>query len=171
MLCAFPISAGASIPYIPAVNAHFDLQDRARRAMLQAGFQPDLPPEVRRELEALQQTPTAPADPAARDLRGLLWSSIDNDTSRDLDQIEYVEPQDGAMRLLIGIADVDARVSKGSAIDRHAALESTSVYTGVATFPMLPAELSTDQTSLLDAQERLALIIELRIAPEGGEPA
>jgi exoribonuclease-2 len=149
------------------VNAPFDLQARARRAMLQAGFQPDLAPEVRRELEALQQTTVAPVDPAARDLRGLLWSSIDNDTSRDLDQIEYVEPQDGALRLLVGIADVDARVSKGSAIDRHAALESTSVYTGVATFPMLPAELSTDRTSLLDAQERLALIIELHITPDG----
>jgi exoribonuclease-2 len=98
----------------------------------------------------------------------LLWSSIDNDTSRDLDQIEYVEKlSDGTLRLLVGISDVDADVPKGSATDRQAAAESTSVYTGVTTFPMLPEELSTDLTSLLGAKDRLALIIELHVVDSG----
>ena len=119
--------------------------------MLEAGFQPDFPPDVIRETQALQSPPTAPGA-GARDLRSLLWSSIDNDTSRDLDQVEYAERlPDGSTRLLVGIADVDAWVAQGSALDRQAALEGTSVYTGVATFPMLPAELSTNMSSLLNS--------------------
>src|SRR5205823_8426325 len=94
--------------------------------------------------------------------------SIDNDTSRDLDQVEYVEKtSDGKLRLLVGIADVDTNVPRGSATDLRAAAQSTSVYTGVRTFPMLPENLSTDRTSLLDAQERLALIIELHVLDSG----
>jgi exoribonuclease-2 len=101
-------------------------------------------------------------------LRSLLWSSIDNDSSRDLDQVEYAENlPDGTTRLLIGIADVDSSVPKGSATDRQASFETTSVYTGVATFPMLPGELSTDRTSLMDAQDRLSLVIELHLADSG----
>ena len=137
--------------------------------MLDAGFQPDFPPEVRDEVQRLQHA-APPADGGSlRDLRALLWSSIDNDTSRDLDQVEYVEQlPDGAVRLLVGIADVTASVPKGSATDRQAAIETTSVYAGVTTFPMLPAELSTDLTSLLDAQDRVAMVIELHI-PDSGE--
>ena len=135
--------------------------------MLEAGFQPDFPPEVMGEVQA--QKPATVSGPAARDLRSLLWSSIDNDSSRDLDQVEYVEQlPDGSLRLLVGIADVDASVPKGSATDLHAAAEATSVYAGVATFPMLPGELSTDRTSLLDAQDRLSIVIELRV-PDSGE--
>ena len=146
----------------------FDLKARAHQAMLEAGFQPDFPAEVAREVQALNQAAPKPATPAARDLRSLLWSSIDNDSSRDLDQVEYVDKlPDGTVRLLVGIADVDASVPKGSATDQHAAAESTSVYTGVATFPMLPGELSTDRTSLLDAQDRLSIIIELHILDSG----
>src|SRR5437867_4199291 len=74
---------------------------------------------------------------------------------------------DGTVRLLVGIADVDASVRQGSATDRQAAAESASVYTGVTTFPMLPGELSTDLTSLLDAQERLAVVIELHVLDSG----
>jgi exoribonuclease-2 len=146
----------------------FDLKARAHQAMLEAGFQPDFPAEVAREVQALNQGAPKNAGLEARDLRSLLWSSIDNDSSRDLDQVEYVDKlPDGTVRLLVGIADVDASVPKGSATDQHAAVESTSVYTGVATFPMLPAELSTDLTSLLDAQDRLCIVIELHILDSG----
>jgi exoribonuclease-2 len=136
--------------------------------MVEAGFHPDFPPEIAREVQALQQQ-RAPALPQqVRDLRALLWSSIDNDTSRDLDQVEYVERlADGTLRLLVGIADVDAAVRRGSATDQRAATETTSVYTGVATFPMLPLELSTGLTSLLDAQDRQAIVVQLHIADSG----
>jgi exoribonuclease-2 len=149
-------------------NAPIDLNARAHQAMLEAGFRPDFPADVLHEVQLLK--PGAPKTNGAtvRDLRALLWSSIDNDSSRDLDQVEYVERlPGGATRLLVGIADVDASVPKGSATDRQAAAESTSVYTGVTIFPMLPGELSTDLTSLLDAQDRLSLIIEMRVTDAG----
>src|ERR1035438_1366986 len=143
-----------------------DLNARAHQAMLDAGFQPDFPPEVVREAQA--QKPAMVSGTAARDLRSLLWSSIDNDSSRDLDQVEYVEKlPDGTMRLLVGIADVDASVAKGSATDLHAAAEATSVYTGVTIFPMLPGELSMDRTSLLDDQDRRSMVIELQVLDSG----
>jgi VacB/RNase II family 3'-5' exoribonuclease len=119
-------------------------------------------------------TATIPAhDPDAgggiRDLRGLAWSSIDNETSRDLDQIEVAERlQDGSIRVLVGIADVDAFVPKGSPIDKFAYGNSTSLYTGVAIFPMLPLELSTDRTSLLeDGRDRLAVVTEIVVLADG----
>ncbi|HSU53529.1 MAG TPA: RNB domain-containing ribonuclease [Candidatus Dormibacteraeota bacterium] len=144
-----------------------DLKARARAAMLERGFHPDFPAAVTGELAALNSHPPA-IDSGIRDLRGLLWSSIDNDTSRDLDQVEYAEKlPNGGTRLLVGIADVDAFVSKGSSIDGHASSETTSVYTGVATFPMLPGELSNNATSLLDAQERLSVIIEMIVLDSG----
>jgi len=149
-------------------NAPVDLQARAHQAMLEAGFHPDFPPEVLHEAQAAKQKASESDGLSARDLRGLLWSSIDNDTSRDLDQVEYVENlSDGAIRLLVGIADVDSIVRKGSATDGKAALESTSVYAAVATFPMLPEQLSSDLTSLLDAQDRLAMVVDLRTAGSG----
>src|SRR5262245_10207021 len=147
-------------------HTHFDLKARARQAMLEAGFHPDFPPEAAKEIQDRKQNGSATLP--VRDLRSLLWSSIDNETSRDLDQVEYVEPlPDGGTRLLVGIADVDGFVGKGSAIDSHAASETTSVYTGVAVFPMLPLELSTDATSLLDQQDRTSLIIEVHLEPNG----
>lgn len=103
-----------------------------------------------------------------RDLRNQLWSSIDNDTSRDLDQIEVAERlSNGDVKVLVGIADVDAYVSKLSAIDQHAASETTTVYTGIRNFPMLPEALSTGQTSLLENQERLSVVIEF-VVDDGG---
>ncbi len=148
-------------------NSHFDIKARAHQAMIDAGFQPDFSPEVRAEVQQLQKNPAKPA-PGLRDLRSLPWSSIDNDTSRDLDQIEYVEKlPPGGLKLLVGIADVDASVPKGSAIDGQAAAETASVYTGVTTFPMLPLELSTDLTSLLDGKDRAAIVIELHILDTG----
>jgi VacB/RNase II family 3'-5' exoribonuclease len=144
----------------------FDLKARARRAMEEAGFRPDFPPEVLREIQAMRPAGNGAAGP--RDLRSLLWSSIDNEQSRDLDQVEYVERlPDDSLRLLVGIADVDSRVLQGSATDRQAAVEGTSVYTGVRTFPMLPEELSTDLTSLVQDQDRLAIVIEMKVASAG----
>ena len=152
----------------PMTNTPIDLRARAHQAMLEAGFRPDFPAEVLHEVQLLKQGAPKDNEKAVRDLRSLLWSSIDNDSSRDLDQVEYVEKlANGATRLLVGIADVDASVPKGSATDGQAAAETTSVYTGVTTFPMLPGELSMDLTSLLDAQDRLSLVIEMRVADSG----
>ncbi|HTZ88957.1 MAG TPA: RNB domain-containing ribonuclease [Alloacidobacterium sp.] len=103
-----------------------------------------------------------------RDLRELLWSSIDNDTSRDLDQIEFAQKtEDGAARVQIAIADVDAYVPAGSAIDKHAAEQTTTVYAGVHNFSMLPDELSTGITSLLEDQERLSVVYEFSVDADG----
>jgi ribonuclease R len=142
-----------------------DLRSVALQSLRDNRFTPTLDDAARRELSAL----TAPAlPPELRDLRALLWSSIDNPESRDLDQIEVAEllPDQG-IRLRIGIADVDALVTKGSAIDRHAAVNATSVYTGVAVYPMLPEELSTGLTSLNQDADRLVVVIELDLAPDG----
>ncbi len=142
---------------------HFDLAAAARQAMTNRGFEPQLPPAVAQQLDQLRRRPPQPSA-SARDLRNLLWSSIDNDTSRDLDQIEYVEAlPNGSHRVLIGIADVDAFVPKGSPIDQHAMRETTTVYTGVQNFSMLPEDLSTGLTSLLEGQERAAVIIEFTV--------
>ncbi|HEV2463135.1 MAG TPA: RNB domain-containing ribonuclease [Acidobacteriaceae bacterium] len=138
----------------------FNLEAAARQSMIDHGFEPDYPPQVQQELAALKAHPPQP--PASiQDLRQLLWSSIDNDTSRDLDQIEYAEAlPNGSVRILIGIADVDAYVPKGSAIDQHAALETVTIYTGVKNFSMLPDELSTGLTSLLEGQDRVCMVTE-----------
>jgi ribonuclease R len=151
------------------------LERVALRAMVDNGFHPEPPGAVGREVAALPPAGVdprsdrgEPSDAGVRDLRGLLWSSIDNVTSKDLDQIEVAESiADGGIRLRIGIADVDALVPKGSAIDAHAAENATSVYTGVSVFPMLPDALSTDRTSLVEAGERLVVVIELDIAADG----
>src|SRR5712671_745545 len=149
-------------------NVPIDLKARAHQAMLEAGFQPDFPAAVAQEVQACQLTPPKVAGSSARDLRALAWSSIDNDSSRDLDQVEYAEKlPEGSVRLLIGIADVDSSVARGSATDRHAATETTSVYTGVTMFPMLPEELSTDLTSLRDGEDRLAMVIEMHVQDSG----
>jgi len=131
----------------------------AREAMLERGLQADFTPAAQHELAAL----SGPAEaPGVRDLRELLWSSIDNDESRDLDQITVAEAlADGRVRILVAIADVDALVRKGSALDVHAADNTTSVYTPAAIFPMLPERLSTDLTSLNEDDDRLALVTDM----------
>src|SRR6266850_5636232 len=150
------------------MDAPCDLKARARQAMLDAGFHPDFPAEVAAEIEAAKKSNAQAHGVSPRDLRSLLWSSIDNDHSRDLDQVEFAEKQaDGSYRLLVGIADVDALVAKGSAVDRHAQSETTSVYTGITVFPMLPEALSTNATSLLDSQDRPSVIIEMQVAGSG----
>ena len=115
---------------------HFNLVAAAHDVMIEHGFQPDFPAGADAELSAIQAHPETPAAPGARDLRGLLWSSIDNDTSKDLDQIEWAEQlPDGRIRVLVGVADVDARVSKGTILDSHAQSETTSVILASRCFP------------------------------------
>jgi len=148
-------------------NPHVDLQAMAKQIMLEHGFEPDFPEAVDRQMAAIQSRPAVAAQ-GARDLRGLLWSSIDNDTSRDLDQIEVVEQlSNGDVKVMIGIADVDAFVPKSSPIDEHAAKQTTTVYTGVRNFPMLPEALSTGVSSLLESQDRPAMVIEFVAAGDG----
>jgi exoribonuclease-2 len=147
---------------------HFNLVAAAHAAMIEHGFQPDYPAGTEAELAAIKAHPELPAAPGAQDLRNLLWSSIDNDTSKDLDQIEWAEQlPDGRVRVLIGVADVDARVHIGSIIDGHARSETTSVYTGIKVFPMLPAELSEGITSLNENEDRVAGVIEFAVDPAG----
>ena len=124
----------------------FDLQDRARRAVLELGFLPDFPADAEAQVAALQRA-GPPQQKGIEDLRGLLWSSIDNPESMDLDQLEWAEARpDGSIRLLVAIADVDALVPEGSPVDRRAGANTASLYTGAAVFPMLPRPLSEDLT-------------------------
>jgi len=147
---------------------HLDLQATAKQVMQQHGFNPDFPHQVTAQLASLKQQKQTSADGKIRDLRNLLWSSIDNDTSRDLDQIEVAESAtNGDVKVMIGIADVDAYVAKQTPIDEHAARETTTVYTGVRNFPMLPEELSTGVTSLLENQDRACVVIEFVVDPQG----
>ena len=145
----------------------FDLAASAREEMIHEGFQPDFPPGTEEQLAALRQRPVAAANGAVRDLRGRLWSSIDNETSRDLDQIEVAERIGDGIRVLIGIADVDSDVTLGSPIDQHASSQTTTVYASVRTFPMLPEELSTGLTSLNEDVDRLAVVIDLVVGSDG----
>jgi exoribonuclease-2 len=147
---------------------HFNLVAAAHASMIEHGFQPDYPTGTDKELAAIQAHPELPAVPGAQDLRSLLWSSIDNDTSKDLDQIEWAEQlPDGRIRVLVGVADVDARVAQGTVIDNHARSETTSVYTGVKVFSMLPTELSEGITSLNENEDRVAHIIEFSVDSAG----
>jgi VacB/RNase II family 3'-5' exoribonuclease len=147
---------------------HFDLVAAAHAAMIEHGFEPEFPAGTEAELAQIKAHPEVSAADGVKDLRSLLWSSIDNDTSKDLDQIEWAEQlADGRIRVLIGVADVDARVANGTVLDTHARSETTSVYTGVKVFPMLPAELSEGITSLNENEDRAALVIEYAVDPSG----
>ena len=149
--------------------SHVDLQAAARQIMLENGFDPDFPPEVQQQLSEIEKhPPQLQPSPQVRDLRQLLWSSIDNDTSRDLDQIEAAERlPDGSIRVMVGIADVDAFVALDSPIDQHASHETTTVYTGVRNFPMLPERLCTGASSLLENNDCLSVVIEYAVDNQG----
>ena len=147
------------------------LRSIAHAAMLQRGLLPDFSAAVLAETDQIAQA-AASTDPTIRDLRGLLWASIDNDDSRDLDQLTVCAPATGgAVKILVAIADVDALVRKDCAIDGHALTNTTSVYTTAEIFPMLPEKLSTDLTSLAEGQERLAIVMEMVVAADGSVTA
>ena len=143
-----------------------DLREVARQAMIEAGFDPDSNPAIRAELEKLG---THPDDGAPiRDLRRLLWTSIDNDDTKDLDQVEVAEElSDGDSRLLIGVADVDVEVPKGSAIDVHAQAQTTTVYTGAVVFPMISLELSAGAISLFESIDRKSVVVDMVVGADG----
>jgi ribonuclease R len=139
----------------------------ARRAMAERGLLPDYSPEALAELDRIHAAPTG-AGGSVRDLRHLLWSSIDNDDSRDLDQLTVAEAlSSGAVKIYVAIADVDAIVKRNTAIDDHARHNTTSVYTAAEIFPMLPEKLSTDLTSLNSEADRLSIVSEMVIEADG----
>ena len=148
-------------------NARISLRAIARQAMLDQRLEPDFPPDVIEQSRVIQG-PARESQPSIRDLRALLWCSIDNDDSLDLDQLTVTEQvSTGTVKVLVAIADVDAVVKNASPIDRHASRNTTSVYTAAAIFPMLPEKLSTDLTSLGQDQDRLAIVIEMVAAADG----
>src|ERR1051325_3016683 len=148
------------------------LQEIAHEAMRDRGFEPDFSPAAMEQVAALEkQSPTPNAQrpmPNVRDLRQMLWCSIDNDDSRDLDQLSVADTtRPGGTRILVAIADVDSLVQRDTPVDQHAAHNTTSVYTGAQIFPMLPERLSTDLTSLAEDGDRNAIVIEYLVSPEG----
>ena len=149
-------------------QTHFDLAAAARTEMIHDGFTPDFPAGTEEQLAQIRATAQQRVNSnGAADDRKLLWSSIDNDSSRDLDQIEYAERVNGGIRVLIAIADVDAAVAKDTPIDEHAAEQTTSVYTPAKVFPMLPEELSTDLTSLNENEDRASVVTEFVVDANG----
>ncbi len=144
------------------------LQSIAHRVMLERGLEPDFPSAALNQVAMLRGPANADDTAGVRDLRDRLWCSIDNDDSRDLDQLTVGEKLPaGGVRLLIAIADVDALVPAGSPVDRHAYANTTSVYTAARIFPMLPERLSTDLTSLNEGEERLAVVVSIDLDARG----
>ena len=149
-------------------HREIDLRTIAWSAMENYGFEPRFPPRVMDDVNAMQEQAFSAVPEGARDLRGLLWSSIDNHDSQDLDQLEYCEQTpEGLIRVQVAIADVDSCVQMHSPADEYAAYNGTTVYTGVITFPMLPERLSYGITSLLPGKERMAVILEVLVRPDG----
>lgn len=143
------------------------LQRIAHRVMIEHGLAPAFARDALAELDRIDGPATPDGEPA-RDLRNLLWCSIDNDDSRDLDQLSVAEAvPGGGVRVLVAIADVDALVAKDSALDHHAQQNTTSVYTAAEIFPMLPEKLSTDLTSLNPHADRMAVVTEMVLAEDG----
>src|SRR5439155_21275395 len=150
---------------MPQHSGHPDLRAIARQAMLDRDFLVQFPPEAQEQLKT-------EAEPAfdlsrTRDLTSWLWSSIDNDESKDLDQIEYATKESDGTRIYVGVADVDWFVPAASPLDAAAGYNTTSVYTGVETFPMLPERLSSGLSSLNEGVNRLAIVVEMLVTGDG----
>ena len=149
----------------PGCTHREQLEDIARQAMLERGLAADFSDAAQKQADSIT---AAAHEDGLRDMRNLLWCSIDNDDSRDLDQLTVAEDLGGGkVRCLIAVADVDAVVKRGSPIDDHAQQNTTSVYTAARIFPMLPEKLSTDLTSLNESEERIALVIDAEVGPDG----
>jgi exoribonuclease R len=149
-------------------GGHFDLAQAALDEMHAAGFKPEFGPGVDAQTAAIEKAlAVLTPGPGVEDLRGLGWSSIDNDTSKDLDQIEVAERVAGGVKLRVAIGDVAAAVEKGSPIDQHAQAQTQTIYTAVKNFPMLPLELSTGVTSLNESGDRQAVMMTFTVGPEG----
>ena len=146
-----------------------ELTTVARRILIENNFAPDVLPAVKEAVQSpIPQTTNLPADSSIRDLRSLLWSSIDNASSLDLDQIEYAEKlPNGDIKLLVGIADVDSLIPKDSTVDRFAYKNTISIYAAYQVFPMLPEQFSTDLTSLRQDVDRLAVVVEMIVPADG----
>src|SRR3954452_1641458 len=143
------------------------LRDLAHEAMIERGLAPDFSDEVEKQLAGIN-APAHENDASIKDLRKLLWCSIDNDDSRDLDQLTVAEDLGGgSIRAMVAVADVDALVKKNTPIDEHARQNTTSVYTASRIFPMLPEKLSTGFTSLNDNEERIALVMDMTVGSDG----
>jgi exoribonuclease-2 len=139
----------------------------AQEAMRQRGLLPEFSAAAKTQTDRIGG-PAREPDAGIRDLTHLLWASIDNDDSRDLDQLSVAEPlASGAVKILVAIADVDALVEKATPIDDHAWTNTTSVYTAAGIFPMLPEKLSTDLTSLAEGEPRLAVVTEMTVSDDG----
>lgn len=146
------------------------LAERARKVMIENGFEPDFSPAAIEQARQVDET-IEEAKGSIRDLRDLRWSSIDNASSRDLDQVEWAEElENGDIRVLVGIADVDSKIEKDTPIDRRARQNTVTVYTQSAIFPMLPERLSTDITSLNENEDRIAVVAEMIVKPNGDVP-
>src|ERR1700687_460076 len=155
----------------PSAPVRNQLREIARRAMFERGLLPDFSVAARAETNAITSAAKA-ADGTVRDLRQLLWASIDNDDSQDLDQLSVAVPTaGGAVKILVAVADVAALVREGSAIDDHARINRTASYTAAGIFSMLPEKLSTNLTSLAEGQERLAIVIEMTVSADGAVEA
>lgn len=148
-------------------SARETLKRIAEAAMRDRGFEPEFPPDAQAQVSTTTEAAVQPPFAARRDLRDRLWCSIDNDDSRDLDQLSVAEPRGNATGVLVAVADVDALVSRDSPVDRHAATNTTSVYTAAQVFSMLPEQLSTDLTSLGPDVERAALIVDMTVTRDG----
>ena len=145
----------------------FDLVASASAEMIREGFHLGFPAGTDAQIAQIRASGAVAPGGDVKDLRSLLWSSIDNDTSRDLDQNEVPERATGGIRVRVGVADVSASVLKGSPIDQHAADQTQTVYTAVRNFSMLPTELSTDMTSLNENEDRAAHVVEFVVDAQG----